>query len=110
MPHRYSHAHDLPGCFASAICNANKVICAKCVHLGQCRWSMLARKSAVYGVPELVIPLGGIKTGPAGFERIAKANKTASVRRGQVVSRPRQASLFDLRHFGSRKGNKKGNK
>ena len=92
MPHSYSN--DRPGCFASAICNANNAICARCAHLGSCRRSMPAPKSAVDGFEELVIPLGGIKTGPEEYERIAKADKTASGRRGQVVHKPRQASLF----------------
>ncbi len=92
MPHSYSN--DRPGCFASAICNANNAICARCSHLGPCRRSMPEPKSAVEGFQDHVIPLGGIKTGPAEYERIAKADKTASGRRGHEVSRPRQATLF----------------
>jgi hypothetical protein len=55
---------------------------------------MPAPKSAVDGFQDHVIPLGGIQTGPAEYERIANADKTASGRRGQVVHKPRQASLF----------------
>lgn len=94
MPHSYNHNSDRPGCFASAICNANNAICARCANLQQCRRSMPTPKSAVDGFQDHVIPLGGIKTGPAEYERIAKADKTASGRRGQVVHKPRQASLF----------------
>jgi hypothetical protein len=51
-------------------------------------------KSAVDGFQGHVIPLGGIKTGPAEYERIAQDDKTTSGRRGHEASRPSQASLF----------------
>ena len=69
MPHSYNHNSDRPGCFASAICNANNAICARCANLQQCRRSMPTPKSAVDGFQDHVIPLGGIKTGPAEYER-----------------------------------------
>jgi len=54
-------------------------------------------KSGVDGFQGLVIPLGGIKTGPAEYERIAQDDKTTSGRRGHEALRPRQARFSDRR-------------
>lgn len=94
MPHSYNPNNDRPRCFATAICNANNAICARRVHLGLCCRSMPEPKKAVDGFQDHSIPLGGIKTGQAEYERIAQDDKTTPGRRGHEASRPRQASLF----------------